>query len=191
MVKNVTVFCASSTKADNSYMQAASDLGRLLASNSICCYYGGGRVGLMGALADAMVKARGSIYGVIPKFMVDEGWDNDQVEEIVVADMQLRKQKMLAVADAIVALPGGCGTLEELMEAITARQLGLITVPIIIVNINGYFSPLVEMLKMAEKEHFMRPEHMKLWSLVDSVDDVIPAIESAPIIKDAREIAAM
>ena len=123
--------------------------------------------------------------------MVDEGWDNDKVEEIVVPDMQIRKQKLMQLADAIVALPGGCGTLEELMEAITARQLGLIKVPIVLVNVCGFFDPLIAMLERAVKEKFMRNEHLSLWSVVTDASQVLSAIEDAPSIENARGIAAM
>lgn len=191
MTHSVTVFCASSTQADVIYKQEANKLGAILAEHSIKCYYGGGRVGLMGELASSMLEHKGEIVGIIPQFMVDEGWDNDQVEEIVVSDMQIRKQKLMEIPDAIVALPGGCGTLEELLEAITARQLGLIKVPIIIVNVNGFFDPLVAMLEKAVAEKFMRTEHLALWKVVPDASYVLDAIENAPSIENARDIAAM
>ena len=190
-MKNITVFCASSSQAAPVYVSQAHRLGEILAEHNLHCYYGGGRVGLMGALAETMVKVQGQISGIIPQFMVDEGWDNPDVEEIVVPDMQIRKQMLLNRADAIVALPGGCGTLEELIEAITSRQLGLIKVPIIIVNVNGFFDHFIEMLHTAIEQRFMRPEHASLWTAVSSADEVMPAIESAPEIHDARGIAAM
>lgn len=191
MVNKITVFCASSTQADAIYKNEAYRLGKLLSENNVCCYYGGGRVGLMGELAKSMVEENAKIIGIIPQFMVDEGWDNDDVEELVVPDMQVRKLQLMSCADAIVALPGGCGTLEELMEAITARQLGLITIPIVIVNVNGFFTPLIKMLEKAVSERFMREEHLNLWTVVNSVEDVLSAIDNAPEIKNARGIAAM
>lgn len=191
MINQVTVFCASSTQADDVYKQEARKLGANLAEHAIKCYYGGGRVGLMGELASSMLEHNGQIVGIIPQFMVDEGWDNDKVEEIVVPDMQIRKQKLMQLADAIIALPGGCGTLEELMEAITARQLGLIKVPIVLVNVCGFFDPLIAMLERAVKEKFMRNEHLSLWSVVTEASQVLSAIEDAPSIENARGIAAM
>ena len=191
MINNVTVFCASSTQAGVIYKQEARKLGVILAEHSIKCYYGGGRVGLMGELASSMLEHNGQIVGIIPQFMVDEGWDNDGVEEIVVSDMQIRKQKLMHLPDAIVALPGGCGTLEELLEAITARQLGLIKAPIILVNVAGFFDPLIAMLERAVAEKFMRQEHLALWSVVSDADHVLAAIENAPSIENARGIAAM
>lgn len=191
MVKSVTVFCASSTKADKVYQQSAFDLGCILANAQIKCYYGGGRVGLMGELAKAMVERHAEIEGIIPQFMVDEGWDNPDVHEIVVDDMQSRKKMLITFPDAIVALPGGCGTLEELMEAITSRQLGIITAPIVIVNINEYFTPLINMLNNAISANFMRLEHKQLWVEVNKVEDVLSAINAAPKLENARGIAAM
>lgn len=191
MINQVTVFCASSTQAADVYKQEARQLGTILAEHAVKCYYGGGRVGLMGELAKSMLEHNGHIVGIIPQFMVDEGWDNDKVEEIVVPDMQIRKQKLMQLADAIVALPGGCGTLEELMEAITARQLGLIKVPIVLVNVCGFFDPLIAMLERAVKEKFMRNEHLSLWSVVTDASQVLSAIENAPSIENARGIAAM
>lgn len=191
MINQVTVFCASSTQADDVYKQEACKLGAILAEHAIKCYYGGGRVGLMGELASSMLEHNGQIVGIIPQFMVDEGWDNEKVEEIVVPDMQIRKQKLMQLADAIIALPGGCGTLEELMEAITARQLGLIKVPIVLVNVCGFFDPLIAMLERAVKEKFMRNEHLSLWSVVTEASQVLSAIEDAPSIENARGIAAM
>lgn len=191
MIKTVTVYCASSTQAPGVYKSEAYKLGKILASHSIHCFYGGGRVGLMGELSKAIVEEGGGITGIIPRFMVEEGWDNEDVAEMVVPDMQIRKQKLMTCGEAIVALPGGCGTLEELMETITARQLGLIEAPIIIVNTNGFFTPLLEMLDRCVSERFMRKEHLSLWSVVDSVSDVLKAIDNAPAIGNARGIAAM
>lgn len=191
MINSVTVFCASSTQADKIYKQEANKLGAILAEHNVKCYYGGGRVGLMGELSSSMLEHNGKIVGIIPQFMVDEGWDNDRVEEIVVPNMQVRKQQLMEFPDAIIALPGGCGTLEELLEAITARQLGLIKVPIIIVNVNGFFDPLVAMLEKAVAEKFMRTEHLALWTVVPDSDSVLSAIEDAPKIENARGIAAM
>ncbi len=190
-MKNITVFCASSSVAADKYKAEAFRLGEILTKENAHCYYGGGRVGLMGELAAAMVKHGGCISGIIPQFMVDEGWDNPDVEEIVVPDMQVRKQKLMNVADAIVALPGGCGTLEELVEAITAKQLGLIKVPIVIVNTDGFFTYLIKMLEHAVEERFMREEHLKIWTVVSSVEEVMAAIEMAPEMVNARGIAAM
>lgn len=191
MIKSITVFCASSTQTPEIYRQQTRRLGDLLADADIQCYYGGGRVGLMGDLAQTMVRRKAKITGIIPEFMVKEGWDNADVEELVVPDMYRRKDLLLNKAEAIVALAGGCGTLDELMEAITAKQLGLIHVPIVILNVNGYFDSLLSMLNRAVEEHFMRPEHKSLWSVVNTADEVLPAIEDSSVLPNARGLAAI
>jgi uncharacterized protein (TIGR00730 family) len=122
----VCVFASSSSRTDNEYVQAASELGALFARAGMNVIYGGGGIGLMGVLADAVIGNGGSITGVIPSFMNDEGWGHPYVKEMIVTtDMGDRKRNMFSRADAVVALPGGIGTLEELAEAITLKQLGL------------------------------------------------------------------
>ena len=191
MIKNISVFCASSSQVAEVYKSQTRLLGSILADAGIHCFYGGGCVGLMGELAESMLEHKGSISGVIPQFMVDEGWSNDRVEEIIVPDMNVRKSYMMEHSDAIVALPGGCGTLEELLVAITSRQLGLIKIPIIIVNIDGFFNPLIQMLNKAIEENFMRPEYKSLWLTVSSASDVLTAIEKSSQDKFERGRAAM
>lgn len=191
MIKNISVFCASSSKVAEVYKSQTRLLGSILADAGIHCFYGGGCVGLMGELAESMLEHKGSISGVIPQFMVDEGWSNDRVEEIIVPDMNVRKSYMMEHSDAIVALPGGCGTLEELLVAITSRQLGLIKIPIVIVNIDGFFNPLIQMLNKAIEESFMRPEYKSLWLTVSSASDVLTAIDKSSQDKFERGRAAM
>jgi uncharacterized protein (TIGR00730 family) len=124
--------------------------------------------------------------------MVNEGWGNEKVEQIVVNTMHERKRLMLEGVDAAIAMPGGCGTLEELLEAITWKQLGIFTKPIVILNTNHYFDPLLEMLDKAIAEKFMREEHRPIWSVVLEADDVLPAIEQAKEWrKDAIGFAAL
>ena len=193
MVKSVCVYCASSSKADTVYLNAASELGKLLALNDVRCIYGAGETGLMGALADAVLANNGYITGVIPQFMCDEDWHHKAISECIVTQtMHERKEKMAFMADAVVALPGGCGTLEELLEAITWKQLGLFVHPIIIVNVNGYFDPLLSMLDKAIDENFMRQEHSNMWQVVNSASEVLEAIAVAPQWHtNARKIAAI
>ena len=131
----ICVFASSSSRIDNEYATAASNLGLLLAQAKIDVVYGGGGIGLMGKLADAVLENGGKITGVIPSFMKDEGWDHSAVSEMIItSDMGERKKRMFAMADAVVALPGGVGTLEELTEAMTLKQLGLYQGPIIILE---------------------------------------------------------
>lgn len=193
MVKTVCVYCASSSKADVVYINAARQLGSILAANGIKCIYGAGETGLMGALADGVLGGGGYIIGIIPQFMCDENWHHKAISEcIVTKSMHERKEKMAFMADAVVALPGGCGTMEELLEVITWKQLGLFINPIVIVNVNQYFNPLLEMLNKAVSENFMRTEHGAMWEVVSDPADVLGAIaRSVKWNAGARKIAAI
>ena len=174
MKGNVCVFCASSANIDARYLDAAHELGRLLAQGGWCCVNGGGAVGLMGAITDGALDAGGEVTGVIPKFMVDKGWCYDRlVDVIVTADMHQRKQMMSDMADAVIALPGGVGTLEELLETLTWRQLGLVKKPVIILNTLGYYDPLLSMLHHAIDEGFMKPSHNQLWTVAATPQEAI------------------
>ena len=179
---NICVFCASSANIDSHYLEAARDLGGLLAREGWRCVNGGGAVGLMGALTDGVLDAGGKVTGVIPKFMVDNGWCYDRLDDVVItADMHQRKQMMSEMASAVIAMPGGVGTLEELLETLTWRQLGLVKVPIIILNTMGYYDPLLAMLHQAIDEGFMKESHARLWRVaatpaeaVALLDDISP-----------------
>lgn len=176
------MFCASSANIDSRYLEAARDLGGLLAREGWRCVNGGGAVGLMGALTDGVLDAGGKVTGVIPKFMVDNGWCYDRLDDVVItADMHQRKQMMSEMASAVIAMPGGVGTLEELLETLTWRQLGLVKVPIIILNTMGYYDPLLAMLHQAIDEGFMKESHARLWRVaatpaeaVALLDDISP-----------------
>lgn len=179
MIKRVCVYCASSSKAAEIYKKEAYRLGEILSQKGIACNYGGGSIGLMGELSKAMIRNGGEITGIIPKFMVEKGWGNPEVRQIEVETMHIRKERMVYDVDAAIALPGGCGTLEELMEIITWKQLSLFNKPIIILNINHYFDPLLEMLGKAIHENFMREEHQNMWNCVTSVEEIIDTIQNA------------
>ncbi len=180
-VERVCVYCASSRQAPRHYAEAANRLGELLAKRGITIVYGGGSVGSMGALADGALSAGGRVIGVLPQFMYDLEWGHNGLTELrIVNDLHERKRLMIEEVDAVVALPGGSGTLEELLEALTWKRLGLYFNPIVLVNIRGYFAPLVALLEDAIQERFMDPRHRSMWSLVDQVEHVIGAIEAAP-----------
>ncbi len=180
-MKRICVFCASSSKVDKSYFDAAEKLAAQLVSHNVTIVYGGGAAGLMGCIADTAIKRGGHVVGIIPKFMTEVEWQHKELEEIhVVADMHERKKMLLEGTDALIALPGGSGTLEELLEAISLKRLGLYTKPIIIVNINGYYDPLIEMLEKSIREKFMSETHRKMWTVVSDPDDILNAIESSP-----------
>jgi uncharacterized protein (TIGR00730 family) len=179
--RRVSIFCASSAKVNGDYMEAARELGRILAVNGISANYGGGEVGLMGALADSILNNGGSVRGIIPRFMVNQGWNHPGVTEmLIVEDMHERKKSLASEVDAVIALPGGVGTLEELLEMITLKQLGQLLVPIIIVNINGFYDPFLEMLDRMVEERFMRPLHRDIWSVVEEPGQVLDAIRNSP-----------
>ena len=171
---NVCVFCASSANIDSRYLDDARELGRLLAVGGWRCVNGGGAVGLVGAVTDGTLDAGGEVTGVIPKFMVDSGWCYDRLQDVIVtADMHQRKQMMSEMADAVIALPGGVGTLEELLETLTWRQLGLIKTPVVILNSLGYYDSLLAMLGHAIDEGFMKPSHSQLWQVATTPDQAI------------------
>jgi hypothetical protein len=180
-IKRVCVYCASSNHVAAPYFEAAAALGRQLAESGATVVYGGGRSGLMGRLADAALDAGGKVVGIIPHFMKAVEWQHEHLSELhLVDDMHERKKRFLVEVDALVALPGGCGTFEELMEAITLKRLGLFTKPIVILNLNGYYDPLLLMLERAVEERFMRPEHRQMWTSVAQAEDILEAIRSAP-----------
>ena len=149
-IHSVCVYSASSTKIASVYFEAAEKLGSLLAKQHIRLINGAGSIGLMRSVADAVLENGGEVTGVIPHFMVEQNWHHTGLTELIeVTSMHERKQKMANLSDGIIALPGGCGTLEELLEIITWKQLGLYLNPIIILNVNGFFDPLLEMLERA------------------------------------------
>jgi uncharacterized protein (TIGR00730 family) len=180
-ISRVCVFAASSRQVDNIYLEAAYRLGEILAKESITIVYGGGAVGLMGELANGALEAGGAVIGVIPKFMVDLEWGHEGITELkIVKDMHERKKLVMQNSDAIIALPGGCGTFEELFEALTMKRLGFYLNPIVLVNVNGFYDPLVKQLERCVDEKFMDERHGEMWSIVDRTDDVLNAINDAP-----------
>lgn len=185
---NVCVFCASSANIDERYLADARELGNLLARGGWRCVNGGGAVGLMGAVTDGTLDAGGEVTGVIPKFMVDNGWCYDRLMDVVVtADMHQRKQMMSNMADAVIALPGGVGTLEELLETLTWRQLGLVKVPIIILNTLGYYDLLLAMLRHAIDEGFMKPSHGQLWQVAATPADAVALLDdNSPVAFESK-----
>jgi len=176
----VCVFASSSSRIRSEFGDAATNLGLLLARADIDIVYGGGGIGLMGKLADAVIENSGSITGVIPSFMKDEGWDHAEVNEMIITpDMGERKKQMLAMADAVVALPGGVGTLDELMEAITLKQLGLFGGQIIILNILDFYKSLIDFFEQMISGHFLRYEHKAMWEIANTPEEVLYSLTTA------------
>ena len=163
------------------YRDAAVRLGRLLAENGIRLVYGGGRIGLMGLCADAALAAGGQVTGVIPNHLHDVEVGHTGLTELIVTDdMHSRKAKMFELSDAFAILPGGLGTLDETLEILTWRQLGLHDKPVLIVNVGGYWAPLMDLLGHVVAKGFASPSVAGLFQVVESVDAVIRAIREAP-----------
>lgn len=192
-IRTVCVYCASSTQADNAYMEAAERLGRTLAENGIAIVYGAGGVGSMGRLADGALAAGGQVTGVIPRFMKDLEWYHRGIGELrLVDDLHDRKRELIGGVDAVIALPGGSGTLDEVLEAISLKRLGTFLGPIVLVNTRGFFDPCLELLDRCIEERFMSPKHRDMWQVVDEPERVIEAMGTAPSwSSDALDFAAI
>ncbi|UTW52940.1 TIGR00730 family Rossman fold protein [bacterium SCSIO 12827] len=179
-ISAICVFCGSRTGSDPAYENAARALGRLMAEKGIRLVYGGGHVGLMGVIADAVLDAGGQVTGVIPDFLRRREVGRDDLTELVITDsMHSRKQRMFELADAFVALPGGLGTLDETIEVATWKQLGLHTKPIVILDAAGYWGALSALLTSVVKGGFAYGDIQTLWSVVDSAEQVFDAIDAA------------
>lgn len=192
-IQSVCVYSASSTKIADCYFRAARELGELLGHHGIRLVNGAGNLGLMRACADACLEAGGQVTGVIPRFMVEQGWQHPGLTELIeTEDMHTRKQTMTRLSDGVIALPGGCGTLEELLEIITWKQLGLYLNPIVVLNTNGFYDPLLKMLNRAAEEHFMRPAHLDIWKVASTPTEAIDLLYSTPVWdKEIRKFAAI
>jgi uncharacterized protein (TIGR00730 family) len=190
--RSVCVYCASSTTSPPAYREAAFRLGAVLADAGFAVVYGGSTLGSMGALADGVLSRGGRIVGVMPRFMAELEWAHDRLSELhLVDDMRTRKHEMLSRSQAVVALPGGSGTLEELLEAITLKRLGVYLDPIVLVNTRGFFEPLLTLLGRAVEERFMDRRHLAMWQVVAEPEEVPAALARAPAWSaDARRFAA-
>ncbi len=177
-MKRITVYCASSAHINKFYFDAAEKLGALLVKNNYEIVFGGGSSGLMGKLADAVLANDGKIIGIMPHFMNEVEWGHKGVTEFIYTDtMAQRKNKLLENSDGVVALPGGCGTLEELLEVITFKRLGLFSKPIVILNTKRYYDPLKQMLERCIEENFMQNQHFDMWQFVDEPAQVIESLQ--------------
>lgn len=159
-MKSIAVFCGSSEGASPIYKESAVKLGHVLAEQQITLIYGGANVGLMGAVADAVLEQGGRVIGVLPFFLQDREIAHKGLTELVMVDsMHERKAKMAELADGFIALPGGPGTMEEFFEIFTWGQLGLHRKPCGLLNINHYFDPIVSMFDVMQREQFMQPKY--------------------------------
>jgi uncharacterized protein (TIGR00730 family) len=179
-IKSICVYCASGPGTNPKFVEAAQSFGRILAENGIRLVYGGGSVGLMGALAMSVLDHGGTVTGVIPDFLVNrEHMLERSQERIITRDMHERKRIMFERADAFVALPGGIGTLEELVEQLTWAQLGRHKKPILIVNIDGFWDPLCALLDHMEKLQFIRAGLTINLLVAERVEDILPKLHAA------------
>jgi len=176
---SVCVFCGSSDAADPALLEAASELGRGLAAADLALIYGGGGVGLMGACARAAHEAGGKVLGIIPHFLKERERRLDVVETVVVDSMHERKMMMFERSDAFVVLPGGIGTLEEVVELLSWRRLDLHGKPVVFYNPDGFWEPLFKLFQHTVDEHLTPPSFMHSWVAVDEVEKIIPALRGA------------
>ena len=177
--ETIVVYGASSADAEQVFVDAAYQLGGLIAKAGKRLVSGAGSTGLMAAVENGALDAGGVSIGIIPQFMVDNGWLHQGLTEtIITPSMHERKNRMAQMADAVVALPGGTGTFEELFEIITWKMLGLFVKPIIILNTDHYYDPLLEMLDRTAERHFMNPVFKKLWAVAETPAQAINLIDS-------------
>jgi uncharacterized protein (TIGR00730 family) len=190
MIRNVTVYCSSSSQIAPVYNTAAAELGRRIAQRGWGLVYGGNRVGLMGILSDACRAAGGKVVGITPQWFIDKGIGDDRADELIVSSgMRDRKEMMENRGDALLALPGGLGTLEEIFEVIVARQLGRHDKPIVILNIAHYYDPLLEMIRHGIEHRFIKPAANQLYFVADSVDSAIAHLsQEAPKIPTSGDL---
>jgi uncharacterized protein (TIGR00730 family) len=175
---SVCVYCGSSNAADPRYLEAASAFGRILARENVRLVYGGGGVGLMGACARAVHAANGRVLGVMPEFLRQSEVLFDDVETIVVRTMHERKMLMFDHADAFAVLPGGIGTLEEVVELMSWRRLGLHRKPIVFFNPDGFWEPLFDLMRHTVAQKLTPPAFLDVWRSADTVDAILPTMRA-------------
>lgn len=180
-ISTVCVYLGSSGRCDDLYKEASHKLGKLMADADMSLVYGGGRVGLMGILAESVMKHGGKVIGIIPEHISKREVSFEGITELHVVDsMHTRKQMMVNRSDAFVVMAGGIGTLDELCEVMTWKQLGIHDKPIIICNVGGYWTPFIDMIDNVINGKFMREEDRRLITVVDSVEAIIPTLTAAP-----------
>jgi uncharacterized protein (TIGR00730 family) len=192
-LKSVCVFCASSSRIKQIYLDNAFKCGELLAKEGFEIVYGGGGKGSMGAVANGALNNGAKVTGIIPKFMIDLEWAHPNVTNMIVVEtMAERKSRMLEESDGVLVLPGGSGTLEELFETISLKRLGMYLKPIIILNTENYYEPLIRLLELSVKEKFMDERHIDMWRVINSPEEIVTALySSVPWSSDAIGFAAV
>jgi uncharacterized protein (TIGR00730 family) len=175
---NICVFCGSSTGTNTVYSDGAQKLGYLLASRGHTLVYGGGNIGLMGLIADAVLINGGKVIGVIPGFLMEKEVGHKGLTDLeVVSTMHERKMRMADLSQAFIALPGGWGTLDETAEILTWKQLGLINQPVGILNVNGFFNTLLAQMSYMVKEGFLKPSNLDFVKVSDSPENLLSILE--------------
>ena len=192
-IEKVCIYCASSHKVDEAYFEAAGKLAAELVSNNISIVYGGGAVGLMGKVADTAMDLGGEVTGILPRFMDEVEWGHKSITRLILVDnMRERKRRMIEESDAVIALPGGTGTIEELFEVITLKRLGQYTQPIILLNTRDYYKHLIAFVNQMVHENFLRSEHLNMMTVINEPHQVMEALNNSPAWgKDAINFAAV
>ena len=181
MISSVTVYCSSSNLAPRDYFDAATELGREFGKRGIGLVFGGGRVGLMGCIADAVMESGGTVKGIIPRFLEEREVAHYGLSELHVVDtMHERKMKLAECGDAYLVLPGGFGTLDELIEVITWKHLGHHHKPIILLNLNGFWNPLLLFFDRIAAEHMVTEEHRSYYAVCDTIPEVLKLLLKQP-----------
>lgn len=171
--QTVAVYCGSSSRLSELYLESARAVGSLLARAGAEIATGGGNMGMMKAVADGALAEGGTMHGIIPHFMVERGWHDTRIDLIEVEGMHRRKALMAEMSWGAIALPGGIGTFDELCEIMTWRQLGLFTGNVVIANFNNYFGPFLSMLETAVQQGFMNPEHVDIYKVAMSPSEAV------------------
>lgn len=173
MPKSVTVYCSSSSSSPTEYFEAASELGKGLAERNISLVFGGGNIGLMGCIANAVMQNGGTVKGIIPRFLEEKEIAHYGISELhIVETMHERKMKLAEWADAFIVLPGGFGTLDELVEVITWRALGHHEKPILLLNIDGFWDQLLSFFDTLAERNLVRPGHKRLYQVCDTTKEI-------------------
>lgn len=177
----IGVMCGSSSVCPNKYLELARNVGEVLARDKRSVIYGGGAKGLMNEVANGALDLGGEVFGYMPKFMVEVEWQHENLTKLITTkDMSERKLLMMTESDATVFLPGGCGTMEEFFEWLSAKRLGKYFGPLVIVNFEGYYDSLIELLAKMEAEKFHNIIHREMWVECRGAEDLLKAIDEAP-----------
>jgi uncharacterized protein (TIGR00730 family) len=173
----ICVYCASSNKTPEKYLAHGRAFAHILAENNIELVFGGSRSGLMGVMADEMRKLGGLTLGIMPRFMQEVEWHHEELTRMITTEtMAERKEAMIHEVDAVVTFPGGCGTMEEFMETLSLKRLGLFQKPMIVLNSFGFYAPLIDLLDAMLRDHFLGPKHREMWTVVSTPEEILPAI---------------